>query len=262
MNRSPDTAASSAMARWIRWTIVLGVAVGVLAVAAMLLPGPAYRSGVLGLMPAFGLMRYAVWLGAAAVAISLLGLLLAMFARVASGRWRALLGIALGVAALTPPLWFVHNAKSVPPIHDISTDTIDPPAFQSLLRERADTPNPPVWGGAEVAAQQHATYPDIQPLRFAATPAAVFAAALATAHAMGWRIDAQVPAEGRIEATATTRWFGFKDDIVIRVRGEDTQSRLDIRSQSRVGRSDVGANAARIRAFRERLERRVAPAAR
>ncbi len=67
---------------------------------------------------------------------------------------------------------------------------------------------------------------------------------------MGWKIVDENQAEGRIEATATTRWFGFKDDVVIRIAPSGGNgSRVDVRSVSRVGRSDVGTNARRIRAF-------------
>jgi uncharacterized protein (DUF1499 family) len=80
-----------------------------------------------------------------------------------------------------------------------------------------------------------------------------FRRALDVARAMGWDIVAETPAEGRIEATATTFWFGFKDDIVIRITPADHRSLLDIRSASRVGRSDAGSNAARIREYVRRL---------
>ena len=73
------------------------------------------------------------------------------------------------------------------------------------------------------------------------------------ARAQGWEMVAVVPAEGRIEATETTRWFGFKDDVVIRVRPAAAGSRVDVRSVSRVGRGDVGTNARRVRAFLEAL---------
>ena len=98
-------------------------------------------------------------------------------------------------------------------------------------------------------AEQAKGYPDIAPLVTEAAPADLFARAEATARAMGWEIVAADAAEGRIEATETTAWFGFKDDVVIRVVAEGTGSRLDIRSMSRIGKSDLGKNAERIRAF-------------
>ena len=79
------------------------------------------------------------------------------------------------------------------------------------------------------------------------------ATALEAARASGWEIVAAVPQERRIEAVATTFWFGFKDDIVVRIRPAPGGSRIDVRSVSRVGRSDLGTNAKRIRAFLGRL---------
>ena len=105
-----------------------------------------------------------------------------------------------------------------------------------------------------MAAAQRRAYPDVQPLELAAPPAAVYDRALAAARDMGWELVKADPAAGRIEATATTVWFGFKDDVVVRVRASDAGSRLDVRSKSRVGLSDVGANARRVRAFLKLME--------
>lgn len=146
--------------------------------------------------------------------------------------------------------------RSLPHIHDITTDTADPPEFVAVLPLRADAPNPPEYAGEEIAVQQRAAYPDIQPLRLPLAPVQAFERALATADSQGWHIVAAALPEGRIEATATTFWFGFKDDVVIRVTPDNGGSRIDMRSKSRVGGSDVGANAARIRAFFADLERR------
>ena len=246
---------SSRTGRWAGWIASLGLVVGVLAVLAMLLPGQAYRHGLIHLGTAFKIMLgYGFRGGLLAAGLSLIGLLLALFARARRQRWRAVAGLVLGLIAFLPPMLFVHKAESVPGIHDITTDTADPPAFQAVLALRKGASNSPVYGGAEVAAAQHVAYPDIQPLQFDVTPARVFDAALDTAKSMGWAIAAEVPAEGRIEATATTFWFGFKDDVVLRVRPDAGGTRLDLRSESRIGGSDVGANAARIRAFRDKLD--------
>ena len=101
----------------------------------------------------------------------------------------------------------------------------------------------------DVPQLQRQHYPDIQPLRLALAPAAALQAAQRTAQRLGWQIDALVPADGRLEATDTSAFFGFKDDVVVRVRASDAGSRIDVRSKSRVGLSDVGANARRVRAF-------------
>jgi uncharacterized protein (DUF1499 family) len=137
----------------------------------------------------------------------------------------------------------------VPPIHDISTDLVDPPAFVAVLPLRADAPNSAIHGGAELAAAQRRAYPDITPVMLADTAASAHGRALAAARRMKWEIVAADVHSGRIEATATTFWFGFKDDIVIRISSIGGASRIDVRSVSRVGKSDVGANAARIRAY-------------
>ncbi|WP_330970793.1 DUF1499 domain-containing protein, partial [Lysobacter sp. A3-1-A15] len=106
----------------------------------------------------------------------------------------------------------------------------------------------------ELAQAQLAGYPDLRTHRLAAAPAQAFERALAAARDMGWEIVAAEPAAGRIEATDTTPWFGFKDDVVIRIEGDGDGSRIDVRSVSRVGGSDVGANAARIRKYLDRLD--------
>ena len=239
--------------RWTRRISGLGLIAGALAVLAMLLPGLLYRAGVLGLKAAFSGVTFGFGLGLLAVLLGLIALLLALLGRPRRHIARALIAIVLGTIAFVPPLMFMRTAKSVPPIHDITTDTTNPPAFQTLLAQRADAPNSSVYGGEKVAAQQHAAYPDIKPLAFSASPAETFKAALGAAQSMGWVIADQVPAQGRIEATASTLWFGFKDDVVIRVRAEGAGTRVDIRSESRVGGSDVGANAARIRKFSAKL---------
>jgi uncharacterized protein (DUF1499 family) len=255
-----DRSTPRGLARWARLASVLAVGLGLLAVLAMLLSGPGYRLGLLGLRAAFGLMGLGAKGGIAATVLALIALLLSLLSRSVRLSLLAVLGLLLGVLAFGPPALFARKAGEVPPIHDISTDTATPPPFQALLAQRAGSPNAAVYGGPEVAAQQRAAYPDIQPLQWEASPTKVFNAALATAQAMGWAIAAQQPSEGRIEATATTFWFGFKDDVVIRVRPDAGGTRLDIRSESRVGSSDVGANAERIRSFRKKLQEQLAHA--
>jgi len=252
MNVKPVDVSPTRLPGWARGVACVGLVLGILALLGMLLAGPLYRFGMLGLGPAFGLMGLGAKAGIVAIVIAVIGLVLALLAR--RGRYAAyaVLGIVLGVLAFVPPSMFRHKAGQVPPIHDISTDTVNPPTFEAVLPLRADAPNSPEYAGAKVAEQQHQAYPDIQPLQFKAAPAAVYDAALKTGESMGWAIKAQ--AQGRIEATATTFWFGFKDDVVIRIQPDAQGTRLDIRSESRVGGSDVGKNAARIRAFRTRLE--------
>src|SRR5260221_4041 len=152
----------------------------------------------------------------------------------------------VAIGSLAAIAW---KGSRVPAIHDITTDTIQPPPFLAILPLRAGALNPVDYGGPDVAAKQQQAYPDIGPLVLNVPPARAFNRALAAAKAKGWDIIASDPAGGRIEATDTTFWFGFKDDVVVRVTPQPTGSRVDIRSLSRVGGGDLGANAARIRTF-------------
>ena len=224
---------------------------------ALLAAGLLAGSGLgvrLGLWP-FGtglqLLRWSAYLGLAGAAIALVGLLIPSVRVGAVGRLVVALGLGLGVAYL--PWRWGQRARAVPPIHDISTDLDHPPAFVAVLPLRAGAPNPSEYGGAEVAAAHRRGYLDIQPLLLATAPPLAFALALHTAEQMGWALVAADSAGGRIEATATTAFFGFKDDVVIRITPAGTGSRIDLRSVSRVGKSDVGTNAARIRAYLAKL---------
>jgi uncharacterized protein (DUF1499 family) len=234
---------------------LLALSAAILAAALLLLAGPGTRLGLWEFGTGFLMMRWAFFGGLAAASLALVLLVIPKTRR---GRM-ALLAPALLIGAATAwvPWSGLQTVRSLPFIHDITTDTANPPQFVAVLPLRADAPNPPEYAGEEVAAQQRDAYPDIQPLLLALPPEEAFELALAVARAMGWELVAAVPAEGRIEATATTFWFGFKDDVVLRIGADDGGSRLDIRSKSRVGRSDVGANAARIRAFRDDLMKRM-----
>jgi hypothetical protein len=141
----------------------------------------------------------------------------------------------------------------MPRIHDISTDVVTPPPFVAILPLRKGAPNPAMYGGPETAAKQRQAYPDLNTLVLDIPPAEAFDRALATARKLGWEIVAAVPGEGRIEATDTTFWFGFTDDIVVRIAPAGNRSLVDVRSVSRVGLSDVGTNARRIRAYLRKL---------
>jgi uncharacterized protein (DUF1499 family) len=180
---------------------------------------------------------------------------------------RALTLAALAAAALLLLVFgfWARRLAGVPPIHDISTDLADPPAFVAVvpLRERSGAVNPPAYlaeamgrdGPIDVADAQRRRYPTIRPAHLDLAPAEAFARADRAARAMGWDIVASVPDEGRIEATHTSCYFGFADDIVLRVRADGMGSRVDVRSKSRVGRSDLGANAARVHDYLDALAR-------
>jgi uncharacterized protein (DUF1499 family) len=195
------------------------------------------------------IFRWSAYGGAAAVVISMIAILSLL--RPVSWRsflW-ALIGLVVG-AALVAIAWnWEQTARSVPRIHDVTTDTTNPPEFVAIARLQRKNWNSLQYGGPEVARQQHNAYPDIVPLILTVPPDQAFDKALSVAKSMEWTIVDANKAGGRIEAVATTFWFGFKDDIVIRIEQSGPGSRVDIRSVSRVGVSDLGTNAKRIREF-------------
>lgn len=183
------------------------------------------------------------------VVLSLTGLAASVRIVIKRGFFLALLGVVISGSIVGTALYWRKVAHNVPPIHDISTDTTDPPRFVEILRLLKPADNPPAYEGEKVAAMQHKAYPDIVPLVLRMPPGQAFEKALKTARSMGWQIIDDNEGEGRIEAISTTFWFGFRDDIVIRIRQQDSGSRVDIRSESRVGVSDLGKNAERVREF-------------
>ncbi len=224
-----------------------------LAAGAAVLAGLGSRLGLWYFRTGFEILKWAAYGGLITVIVALAGMIPAAKRRSARGVILSVLALFGGAAIVIVPLQWRLTAAQVPPIHDITTDTVHPPQFVDILPLRRDAPNPPDYGGASVAARQLRAYPDIKTLILNASPEEAFARALETARGMGWRIAAAVPAEGRIEATATTFWFGFTDDIVVRIEGAGYRSLIDVRSVSRVGRSDMGTNAKRIREFLQRL---------
>jgi len=247
----PAGAPTSKAALTSGWT-ALFLAVFTLLVLAI--AGPGYRAGILSLNPAFMLLLLAM---VGAVLSLVVGLVAVPWNLRRGSRGLALASLAALLLGLGLSLHFANwiaAGRAVPPIHDITTDTRNPPEFVDILPLREGAPNAPGYAGGEVAALQLGAYPDLAPLRIEAPAGAVFAAAVNVVQRLGWELVTQAPGEGRIEATASTWYFGFKDDVVIRLRREDEQLVIvDVRSKSRVGVSDVGANAARIRAFRDGL---------
>ncbi len=236
-------------------------------------------------VPGTGLCKWAVWIAAAGIVVTLIGILGAA----TLGPFRAMLSLTLGsllliIGAVLAAIGLVRSrgtagnasfpltvgatavgaaaiinvvilisGASGPPIHDISTDTVSPPEFVAVVGLRGPDDNPPEYAGDESARLQLEAYPDIETIVLLDPPSFVFETALEVAEKMGWEIVASNAGEGRIEATATTPWVGFKDDVVIRIRADGPETRVDVRSKSRVGRGDMGVNAKRIRAFRDRL---------
>jgi hypothetical protein len=242
-------------ARW-SWLPWLALAVAILGLAGLGLAGPGYRLGWFGLVTALGpMLTGGAILGAAGGALALIALALNGRQSGTPGLAAGVAALAIGLTALYVPLQWLRAARSVPPIHDITTDTVSPLRFVEIaqLREKLSVPNALEFR-EDIAAEQRAGYPDLGPVFLPEPTAQAYQRALALVRARSWDIVAADEPGRRIEATDTTFWFGFKDDVAIRVSAlPDGGSRVDVRSVSRVGRSDVGTNARRIRAFLDEL---------
>jgi uncharacterized protein (DUF1499 family) len=228
-----------------RWLVML---VALAAALALLASAPGSRLGLWHFRTGISLVRWAGYLGIASTVLALAGLAVP---RLRAKSVAAAFALGAVVAGITG--YWASRAYSVPRIHDISTDTENPPQLVATLPMRAGAENSAVYGGAKLAAEQHRGYPDIAPLALAQPPQAAFERAQRAAREMGWQVIAADRAAGRLEATDTTPWFGFRDDIVVRIAADGGGSRVDVRSVSRVGRSDIGTNARRIRGFLARL---------
>jgi uncharacterized protein (DUF1499 family) len=226
--------------------------------------GPLHRLHLLGVGPGLMTLGVGLLLLIVGALLAIAGLLAGAARRSALPGWQVATGIVLALLVIGYLLSWVRAGLGVPPIHEVSTDLVNPPPFVAIraIREAIPGTNPtdyvaqvPSRGGTiDVPSMQRAAYPDLQPLILDLSPAQAFARAASTAQALGWEIVAAVPQDGRLEATATTRFFGFKDDVVIRLLPEGAGTRLDIRSKSRVGLGDAGTNAARVRKFLARMK--------
>lgn len=216
-----------------------------LAMAAVLLSalGPiGTRSGWWPFTVGFSLLGGGVLLAIAALVFGLA-------AAFRTGGWAAAPGLIVAMAVIAVPAAAIVSARGAPAIHEITTDVDDPPAFEAILPLRSGAPNPPEYGGQAVAAAQRRAFPDIEPLVLPVPPPEAFRLASAAARDLGWQIVSADEEALRIEAVDTTFWFGFNDDVAVRVRAVPGGSRVDVRSKSRVGAGDLGANARRVRAL-------------
>ena len=254
-----------------RWPLLcLAVARYCAGVAVVLLvaAGPLVRWRLISLAVALDVLMLVGMLAAfAAVFFGGAALLASRAGRQAQPRVLNWLAFLSGAALLACGVYGYARLSAAPMLYDVSTDTAHPPVFLEVLKSReadhalnaADYVANYTVGAVAVNApeEQAQAYPDITPVTLLRMkPDAAFSAAEKAARAMGWQMIAVVPAEGRIEATDTTLYFGLKNDIAIRVRSEHLGrgSVVDVRSSSRFGANDAGANAQRIRAFSERLK--------
>ena len=242
--------AEAAKSWWARAILVGAV------VAAVLLPLGALGSkfGIWGFQGGFLLL-------AGGTILALLGLVVGLVAMIVSSKRgyaedKPSLLIGMGISALIIALMGVqfYTASSVPPIHNISTDIAEPPEFAAVVALRGETSNPLEYNADQLGPLQREAYPWVVPLNLDMAPAEALALAERALTDLGLEIVAVDAAAGIVEATATTFWFGFKDDVVVRVKGDGAGSRVDVRSVSRVGQSDLGANARRIGQILESMQ--------
>ena len=236
--------------------VLLGAGLVALSALLLLLAPVGYRLGFLSLRFALlTVLRWGAYMAIAGAVVSMAGLVITLLRsrEMRRGAALAVISIVVALALVAVPGRF-RVGPPAPPIHDITTDTQNPPEYVAVLTLRANAPNTTEYGGEKIAAQQRHAYPDIQPLALSDSPVRGFERALAAVREMGWELVEANADDGRIEATDTTFWFGFKDDIVIRVTPAGGGSRIDIRSLSRVGGGDAGTNAKRIREYVDVLQ--------
>ncbi|HXC38397.1 MAG TPA: DUF1499 domain-containing protein [Burkholderiales bacterium] len=230
-------------------------ALALIAALCALASGPGTRFGWWGFRAGFETLRWAATAGGMAAVLCAVGVLWGLKAAQGRGVALCVMGLFIGLLTFGLPLPWLHGRDHLPAIHDISTDTQDPPRFVALAPVRASAPNGAQYGGPAVAAQQRAAYPDIVPMSLAVDPKEAMAECLRVAKSMGWDIAPGQPSGLTLEASDSTLFFGTRSDIVVRVTPVGTVSRVDVRSVSRTGRGDLGVNAGRIRDFYRLLAR-------
>lgn len=228
------------MSRWLR---ILAFITALVALAMLAISGPGVRFDLFDYRTGLTVFRVGAYVGIAAMVLAVLVFLVPAARK--QGVLTPIVAFVIGALAFGVPFKFQQTASSVPRINDITTDTVNPPKYMTTTR---------AYPGAEFARQQRAAYPDIGPVMLPVPPREAFDRAVKAAESMGWEVVGRDAAAGTLEAVDTTKWFGFKDDIAVRVTAADAGSRIDVRSKSRVGRNDIGTNARRIRAYAERLQ--------
>jgi uncharacterized protein (DUF1499 family) len=231
------------------------------ALVASILSTVIMRADLLEIVPALATVAGALLLAATAVILAL-GAVAVIWKDGLDGIGSALAGMVIGLGLLAYPGYLATKAYQLPAINDITTDTSDPPRLEALARVRPRQSNPVAYPGAVMAAKQAAAYPEIEPLVLSASPQVVYETAYAVINKRKWRvIEARGPLprrrDGHIEAVARTPIMGFRDDVVVRIRANGAGARVDVRSASRYGRHDFGANAARISSLLEEIETEV-----
>jgi uncharacterized protein (DUF1499 family) len=226
--------------------------VAIVGLALLGAAGPAYRLGV-SLGGAFAMVQWAVYVSLAGTALSALALMWSRRKGRTGASVMAGLGVLIGLLTAAVGYGWLRQAQAAPPLHDVTTDLDNPPSFEKLAKERPPGSHALTRsGGVDQLQRQH--YPDLAPVIVSQPPGLVFDRVRLVAQNQGWTIVSSDPPNGRLEATDTTWWFGFTDDIVVRLTPWGTGTRVDMRSVSRRGTTDTGTNARRVRRFLSALQ--------
>jgi len=215
-----------------------------------LFSGYGYQMEIWSLGTAFSVLRNAAYSMVGLILLNLLAIYLTRPGGGKKGMSFGITGLVLSLAVVATAVYWQSEAQKYPPIHDITTDIANPPEFDEIVPLRAEAPNPPEYVGGETTEMQREFYTELQTLELNESPQIVFEAAVSLIESRGWRLVSADRENLKIEATEKLSWFGFKDDVVIRLQTEDQNKTLvDMRSKSRIGRSDLGVNAYRIQQF-------------
>jgi len=237
--------------RWWSKAILIGA---LIALALLMLGAIGSRVGIWPFSTGFLMLAGGAVLAVIGVVVGIAGVVIAARRGLAADRPMLYVGTLISAVVVGYLGMQFNAARSVPPIHNISTDVADPPAFDAIVALRGEGSNPLAYDADAVAAQQQQAYPWVKTLHTDQAPQASFEKAVAVLGDMGIEIVDADPESGTVEGTATTTWFGFKDDVVVRIRPDGTGSKVDLRSVSRVGQSDLGVNAHRIGEFLTRFQ--------
>ena len=238
------------------WLVRVGFVVAAVCALAAVLSGIGYQMELWHFRTGFQIIRWSFMAAIAAVVLSVIGL--AMSRKTRSMVIMGVLGIIIGGITVYMPWSWKQTLDAHPYIHDITTDMDNPPQFVVVASVRGPDDHPVTYDGPEVAAQQKEAYPDLKTLIVNAPAGTVFEAAQRVVGEMGMKLVDASETDLRIEATDTTLLYGFKDDLVVRIIEAPDATRIDVRSKSRVGRSDLGQNAKRIRKYLGLLETELA----
>lgn len=239
---------SGAAVHWSRWLVrAQWLLLAIIFCAAL-----AVRLQLVHFGPVFQVFRFAGLAMLCVVLLSMPVFIWGLVKRHADARRAALWATVLGLVPVAVPLMTMGQGNlNAPPISDISTDLKDPPQYRAVLSLRHRDDNSAEYAGEAVARQQRDAdmYDDIRPLVLSMPVSRATELAAEVARELGWRIVAEDPERGRLEAVDRTPLLGLSSDVVVRVQAEGDGTRVDIRSSSRVGKGDLGTNAERIREF-------------